>query len=224
MLPSLLINPLHYISAYITQCGSFGQTSHSKVVSQLVGCGPTRHQRCFWHGCRQRTAHCTELASGLELMARNRLVLQCKTSQESMLTCWTSLHNRPTVCVSLCVLPWGLTLAVFVPTEQNEPSLSALFVASWLYQKHLIQWYKEDESTRESRLLLDSDHVHNITTSSIKPWKCLRRNVYFDSHERGVGFSVAAFQVWLLKCPVKENLFFWLLIFYFVTTLCPSNA
>lgn len=41
MLPSLLINPLHYISTYITHRGSLKQTLHCKVVSQLVDCGHT---------------------------------------------------------------------------------------------------------------------------------------------------------------------------------------
>lgn len=34
--------------------------------------------------------------------------------------------------------------------------------------KHLFQLYRDDESTRKTHLLLDFDHVHNITTPSVK--------------------------------------------------------
>lgn len=71
------------------------------------------------------------------------------------------------------------TLAMLVPTEQKQPSLSGLFAATLLFQKHLFQRYRDDESTRETHLLLDFDHVHNITTPSVKPWKCLRKNCLF---------------------------------------------
>lgn len=114
-----------------------------------------------------------------------------------------SLYSRPTMCgSSFSVFPWGLTLALLALPELKQPVLSAKSVATGLFHKHLFHWHREDECTGESRLLLDFDHAHNITTPSIKQCKCLRKICFF-SHPMsylsgGVSFSVVVFSVALI--------------------------